>query len=429
VWSRVLTVLVVAGVAAVVVAAVVNGWEVQREPRVKLGAAPLVGAWEWRLTPALLPAAMFAAVAVPVLPRLAVALPFRWLLAVAGGWGAAFTVALAAADGWSALLAPVVHPTEYWANVDRLPPAGTVLREWGVDFLLGYSVHVKGHPPGFVLLLQGLEAVHLGRPWVAGALSFLGAAATPIAVLVALRAAVSDEVARRAAPFLVVVPYAVWMGTSADAFFTAVTAWGVAATALALRAATAVGRRWLGAVSGLVLAAGLFLTYGAAVLLVVPVALVLLLPGVALRARVEVAVTAAAAAALVAATFAAAGFWWLDGLRATQTLYWWGTAQFRPGGYFVYANLAAAAIAVGPAVVVGLAALRDRRVWLVVGAALAALVVADLSQYSRAEVERIWLLFFPWLVPAVVALRRVRWWLAIQALAAVGLQAALVSKW
>lgn len=416
-------------VAVVVAVAVVRGWAVEADERVKLGAAPLVGEWRWRPGAALLPAVVLAAAGVAVLPLLAARMTFRPLLGVVALWAGAITFALAASDGISAVLAPVVHPTEYWVNVSTLPPAGEVLRRWDVDFLLGYSVHMKGHPPGFVLLLQALDGIGLGRPWVAGALSLAGAAAMPVAVLVATRATVSEAVARRAAPFLVVVPYVLWMGTSADAVFAAVAAWGIATAGLALRAGSAAARRVLAATAGALLAAGLFLTYGVSPLLLLPASLVLLLPDVRRRARVEVAVVATATTTLVVALFAAMGFSWLDGLRTTQTLYRWGTAQFRPGSYFVYANLAVAAIAVGPAVVVGLVALRDRRVWLLAGGALAGLLLADLSQYSKGEVERIWLLLFPWLVPAAVSLRRVRLWLGVQAIVTVALQAALVSKW
>jgi hypothetical protein len=64
-----------------------------------------------------------------------------------------------------------------------------------------------------------------------------------------------------------------------------------------------------------------------------------------------------------------------------------------------------------------------------VGAAMACIVAADVSQYSRGEVERIWLLFFPWLLPATATLEHPRRWLALQGVLAVGLQLTLASKW
>ncbi len=58
-----------------------------------------------------------------------------------------------------------------------------------------------------------------------------------------------------------------------------------------------------------------------------------------------------------------------------------------------------------------------------------AIVASNVSQYSKGEVERIWLIFFPWLVPAAAVLTRRRGWLVCQAAGALVLQAWLVSKW
>ena len=66
---------------------------------------------------------------------------------------------------------------------------------------------------------------------------------------------------------------------------------------------------------------------------------------------------------------------------------------------------------------------------------LLALAAAHLSQYSRGEVERIWLLFFPWIAVAggavvtIAARARAAAWIGVQAVTAIGLEAALVSKW
>jgi hypothetical protein len=71
---------------------------------------------------------------------------------------------------------------------------------------------------------------------------------------------------------------------------------------------------------------------------------------------------------------------------------------------------------------------------LVVGALLA-MTVSNLSQLTKGEVERIWLLFYPWLVSCggVVVAQDRRWRgaavVAVQAACALVLQAALVSKW
>ena len=83
----------------------------------------------------------------------------------------------------------------------------------------------------------------------------------------------------------------------------------------------------------------------------------------------------------------------------------------------------------------------DRRVLLlggmlvaaVLGAGLAAALVADATGLSNAEVERIWLPFAIWVLPAAAVLggRRVatRGWLAVQAGSALVLAALISPYW
>jgi methylthioxylose transferase len=423
------TLLTSSAMIAVVIVSVVWGQRVQTDARVKLGAAPLVGAWKWRPGLGTLLPIIVGMVVLVALPVIATRARFALAVASTAVGAVAFTLALAASDGWSHVLDPVVHPTEYWANLATLPPAGDMLHHYGtIEFLLKYSVHAKGHPPAFLLLLKMLSAVGLGHPWVAGALSYLGVAVLPVAVLLTVRSVTSENAARTTAPFLALAPYAVWMGTSADALYTAVAASGVACVALALHTASIRRRRFFAVGAGLLLSLGLYFSYGLVPFLILPVVITLALRP-SPRVVFEAASLAVATAALVTFGFRAAGFWWFDGVRTTRTFYWWGTAQFRPWRYFLVGNLGASLIAVGPAVALGLAALRERAIWWVVGGGLFCLLVADVSQYSKAEVERIWLLFFPWLIPAVVVLPKRRAVLAVHACSAVVLQTWLVSKW
>lgn len=242
------------------------------------------------------------------------------------------------------------------------------------------------------------------------------------------RWAASENAARTSAPFFALAPYAVWMGTSADTLYTAVAASGVACLALSLQTASRRNRWTMAFSGGLLLGVGLFFTYGLVPFLLLPV-LVTIAMRPSRRVVVETAGLAVVAAALVTFGFRATGFWWFDGVRTTRTFYWWGTAQYRPWRYFLVGNLGSSLIAVGPVVALGLAALRQRTIWWIVGGGLFCLLVADVSQYSKGEVERIWLLFFPWLIPAVVALPKRRAVLAVHAMSAVVLQTWLVSKW
>ena len=73
----------------------------------------------------------------------------------------------------------------------------------------------------------------------------------------------------------------------------------------------------------------------------------------------------------------------------------------------------------------------DRVVLLLVAGAAAAVLVADLSRMSKAEVERIWLPFLPWLLLATAVLpdRWVRPALAVQVGAALLVQHLLYTSW
>jgi hypothetical protein len=282
--------------------------------------------------------------------------------------------------------------------------------------------------------LKALDGIGLGGGWPTALLSVAATIALTGGVLVTVWAMVDASWVRRVAPLLIVAPYLLWTVTSADAVFAAVGAWGVAALALGLRAT---GWRAVvaGGVAGLLLSSLLFLTYGGVTFLLLALTLAVSARRAAAAGSARTVLAAIAVAAAVTAAFALAGFWWFAGAAETRLQYWAGSAQFRTWTYFGVANIAVALIALGPATFAGLLRLFDRRVWVVVGGALLGVAASHLSQYSRAEVERIWLLFFPWIAVAGGALMspltRVRSaiWVGAQAAGAIALQAALVSKW
>jgi hypothetical protein len=148
----------------------------------------------------------------------------------------------------------------------------------------------------------------------------------------------------------------------------------------------------------------------------------------------------------VVAAFTAAGFWWLDGYHLVVARYYQGIAKDRPYGYWVWANVAALALATGIATVAGLRrvitlamrAVRARArlpelpelpVLALTGAALLAVGFADASGLSKAEVERIWLPFTVWLICANGLLPSRRWWLAAQAVTALAVNHLLLTNW
>ena len=424
--------------AAIIAISVVWGRRYQSDtPAINLGAAPLVGrdpldGWDWRFGWGLVAAAaVAAAVVVGVARGWWWRVRLRVAVVASSVAAAAFAVALAVTDGADGVLRGAAHETEYLVNLRVTPPAAEFLRTF-VERIDDYSVHVRGHPPGFVLVLKFFDAVGAGGEWSTAILSIVAATAVPAAVLVAVWAVAGADWVPRVAPVLVVAPYTLWMVTSADAVYAAVGAWAVAATAMALRLRA--GRRVVAAaVAGLLYGGLLFLTYGGAVFLVVPVVLLVAVAGLRTRRTLVVAGTASLALVAVTAAFAAFGFWWFAGAAETRLEYWEGTAALRTWQYFAIANVAVAFIALGPLTLAGLSVLRDRRVWVLVGGALLALAVAHLSQYSRAEVERIWLLFFPWVAVAggavIAATMRSATLVALQGATAIVLQAALVSKW
>ena len=80
-----------------------------------------------------------------------------------------------------------------------------------------WPTHVAGHPPAILLFFVGLVKVGLGGDFAAGMVVTVLAASTAVAVLVTMRALGAEDWARRAAPFLVLTPAAVFMAVSADA--------------------------------------------------------------------------------------------------------------------------------------------------------------------------------------------------------------------
>lgn len=346
------------------------------------------------------------------------------------GWGAltlatalaslVWTVSLAATDGWARVWSPLTSKYEYLAAVPAVDAAGGLLpflRDF-VDRLSAYPTHVRGHPPGLVAVFHGLSSVGLGGPQWAAASVLVVAASGAAAVLLAVRDVAGSSVARRSTPFLVLVPAAVWTATSGDALFSGVGCWAVLAGVLAtspssspLRTKTLVG------IAGGLFAGAALLSYGLVLLALIPL-------GVAAHRRRLAPVFAIGVVVLgVLASFGVlTGFWWSEGLLATRAQQLAGVAPRRPYGYFVFGNLAALALAGGPAMVGGLALVRRNALGVLIAGSAAAVAIADLSAMSKGEVERIWLPFVPWLVVAAAALPRSRTWLAASALLAISIQ-------
>lgn len=443
--------LVLSAACAVVVWAVVCGAAIRRDPDTKLEAAPLVGTWDWAPTWKIIPAALIGCLVVLLAGHWQPERLRRRDLVSVGALSFCWTVALAWSQGRATMIDPVVHPTEYWARLPKLPPATEMLRVWSDPmWMRNQPVHLKGHPPGYVLILKAMDQIGLRSPWAAAALSWLAAASVAVGLVVIVRLCGRGDAWRRVAPFAIVAPYAVWMGTSADAVFTAFGVWGVAGVVASAYAVRTRSRLLLGLAGGISLGCGVFLSYGLAPFVIIPGLAILVTPSISWRERAQSIAATALGGLGVVAVFAVFRFWWFDGLATTRIFYWKGTAKFRPWGYFFVANIANVAIASGPAVMAGLGAVLGAglrgaktgfrslvetvdRSWALSMGAVIAMFGANVSQLSKGETERIWLPFFVFLVPLTSVLgrsaRSTRSWVALQAAIGLVLQIGLLSKW
>ena len=341
-----------------------------------------------------------------------------------------WTVALALAEGTSGLTRGPNWHTEYLTDVPSVRAGATeFLRDFTTN-IERYEIHVRGHPPGMVLLLAGLERLGLGGAGGEAALVIALAATAPVAVLMVVRDVAGEEVARRATPWLVLTPAAIWIATSADALYMAIGAWAVALVILSSGKRVAHGVL-LATAGGILGGLALLGSYGLVLLAIVPIAAMwsCRTDSRAVARTITVATLAASAVIVALVPF---GFWWIDGLRATKHEYDILDLD-RPYWAFIFINLAAWSLALGPATFMGLARLRDRRLWTVVGGGIAAAMLANTSGLSLGEVERIWLPFTLWVLPAGAALstdmRLARTGLAMQALSAISLISIATTQW
>jgi hypothetical protein len=340
-------------------------------------------------------------------------------------------------NGWQRGLAgQFTSSDQFLRDVPRITDIGATLHQFTSHILNGQPGHwitqVSGHPPGALLVFVWLDRIGLGGGGWAGITCVLVGCLAAIAVPATVRVVADEATARTVLPFTVLFPGAINLGISADGLFAGVTSVGVLLLALGTRRAMA-ARVLLSSAGGLVLGFGMFLSYG--LVLIAPIALVVCL----LRHNWLGVGLAAVGAALVVAAFAAAGFWWLDGYHLVIQRYYQDLGRSRPFDYWVWANLAALTVAVGPVLAPALRRaavdpVRTRSLRPVAGLVLAAalaVAVADRSGLSKAEVERIWLPFGVWLVSGAALLPSVsrRWWLAGQAATAFAVGHLVLTSW
>lgn len=287
---------------------------------------PLYGHWEPHVGPGT-PAAILVALAVVGYgPLLAARLPWRALLCTAWGTAMAWTFSLALVDGWQRGIARrLTTKYEYLQVIDpvnRFHDIPATLRDFTHHILIdspdAWPAHVAGHPPAATLTFVLLDRIGLGGGAWAGVWCITVGATAAVAVLITLRALSGEALARRAAPFLVLAPAAVWMGTSADGYFAAVAAWAIAFLALAV---TGHRPRSAGPASGLLFGLTVYLSYGLTLFAVIAGG-VLLLGSRRLRPLPYVL----AGLVVVPAAFTIVGFNWWEAYHLLTTRYYQGAA-------------------------------------------------------------------------------------------------------
>ncbi len=411
-----------------------TGWDVDARSDM-VGLPPLHGFVDVRFSATSVLAVLLAAAGVWRGEALARTLSWRHLLLASYVVGLVWLLVLALVDGEVGLTRVMVSPTEYMVSAREITDVPAMLQEY-VDRIPytapdNWPIHLAGHPPGAVLFHVALVRLGLGGDLVAALVIVAIAATVPLATMTTLRLLGAEGMARLAAPFLVLSPAAVFLAVSADAVFAALAAWGLACLAASARA------RSRGALVGWGIGAGLLLgwcvmsSYGLPLLGILALAVLWLA-----RSWWPLPLAAVAALAVVLG-FAVLGFAWWEAYPVLHDRYWDGLASTRPFAYWVWGNLAALLVSGGPLLGAGLAVAARRQtgparsIAVLTGAAALTVVVADLSRMSKAEVERIWLPFVPWLTISLALLPGGwrRWGLALQVVTALVVEHLLYTSW
>jgi hypothetical protein len=420
-------------VAAAVLVPALTGWDVHARGDDIAGLPPVHGYLDVKVGVGTPLAVLVGLATVLWGPALAARLPWPRLLAAACLAALAWLLGLALVDGEAGLSRVLGHPYEYLGTARSVTSVPDLLSSYVDHIPLDsddhWPVHIAGHPPGMVLFFVLLVKLGLGGDLAAGLVVTVVASTLPAAVMVTVRALGREDLGRAVAPYLVISPAAVFLAVSADAVIATTVAWGLAALALASRRPARTGWPWaIGA--GLLLGYAVMMSYGMPLAGLLSVAVLL-----AARRWWPLPVSAAAAL-LVVLAFAAGGFAWWDALPVLRERYWDGLASERPAAYWLWGNLAALVVSAGPMVGGALGATwaarhADRLIALLVGGAALTVLTADLSLMSKAEVERIWLPFVPWLTLGAALLPPTwrRGALALQVAAALVVQHLLYTSW
>jgi hypothetical protein len=325
-------------------------------------------------------------------------LSFRLMLLASWAGSLAWALALALADGAAGLTRSLQSRDNYLTDVPLVGDDPLAFLRGFTDAAAEHSIAARGHPPGPVLLLWGLQRAGLTDLLVLGVLvTAVGALMTPL-VLSAVRGVCGEAAARSYAPVLMLAPYAVWIAVSVDVV---VAVLGAAMAAMGVRASerarTGVRAGSWALASGVTLGVAALFSYAAPWLGLSVVCLYF----ARRRAFLNLATGLGALLPVVAAHIV--GFEWIEGLLAARDDY---VARVEPNRSAVWwggISLVVLLLAAGPPLIRSLRRLRNTPGWPFMVGAGAAVAFSLLSGLARGGAEAAWLPYFPWLTVAAVA--------------------------
>jgi hypothetical protein len=347
------------------------------------------------------------------------------LLVLAAAAGLSLNAARVGTYGWYAVFDLGPRGSFEAAN-EYLP--GLPLLHWGIPNYLdrfaetvpSQPVNIAGHPPGPLLLMRALGAETAQS--LAVLCNACAALCAPLTYWIG-RQLGSERAARTAGLVAVFTPVMLLDGfTSFDAVYAAM---GALAAALLLSR-----RGWVVALGAVAFAvctvfSWALLGVGAAV------ALAVLLRDGWRRALV---VAAAAGLGFVVINAVLAVGWGYDPvgtLIATEAVYRNSLAQVRPYHFWVFGSPVAWGVMLGPVVLAAAVRAALRRSPAAV-AILVVVLIAAVAGFTKAETERIWLIFVPLAIVAAAPLltrRRLPWVLGVLAVQALAIQVFAETVW
>lgn len=358
--------------------------------RLYVPTPPFVWRWDPQVDPLVALAAAVAVAAVLAGPRL-LRVPAPAFALASLVLTLAVRLAFAVARGGTGSWDRVFDPQRSFEAANEYLPALPALR-YGVDIFLdrfsevvtSLPVHAAGHPPGLLLLMDAWSID--GPAGLAVLCIAAGALGTPALYWLA-RGLVDERAARVAALLLALSPGVAMFGvTSADGLYMTLGVLAAVALVALPRAAAAL-------IGGLALAVSSFFAWS--LLAIGAWAVVLELVRGGLRRALVVAVACGVGlVAFYAVLHAATGFDPIGTLRGTEQVYRTGIARGRPYAFWLLGSPVAFLATLGlPITWYAFRALgRGHAAALAIFAVLA---VASVLGFTKAETERIWLFFAP----------------------------------